>query len=82
MPERGQILVLTGGRPAKRWRRYTTLCQNHHLRPRDQRRPPGTPEPRAARALDMLLDEINAQPPSIPGDKRPITYRIAPQPTV
>jgi len=36
-------------------------------------------EPRAARALDMLLDEINAQPPSIPGDNRPITYRIAPQ---
>ena len=25
MPERGQILVLTGGRPAERWRRYTTL---------------------------------------------------------
>ena len=40
------------------------------------------PEPRAARALDMLLGEINAQPPSIPGDNRPITYRIAPQPMV
>jgi hypothetical protein len=30
----------------------------------------------------MLLDEINAQPPSIPGDNRPITYRITPQPTI
>ena len=40
--------------------------------------PPGTP--RVARAL--LLDEINAQPPSIPGDNRPITYRIAPQPRI
>jgi hypothetical protein len=30
----------------------------------------------------MLLDEINAQPPSIPGDNRPITYRIASQPMV
>ena len=39
-------------------------------------------EPRAARALDMLLDEINARPPSIPGDNRPITYRITPRPTI
>ena len=42
--------------------------------------PPGTP--RVARALALLLDEINAQPPSIPGDNRPITYRIAPQPRI
>jgi transposase-like protein len=39
--------------------------------------PPG--QPRAARALALLTDEINAQPPSIPGDNRPITYHIAPK---
>ena len=32
--------------------------------------------PRVARALAMVIDEINVQPPSIPGDDRPITYRI------
>jgi hypothetical protein len=39
-------------------------------------------EPRLARALDLLTDEINAQPPAIPGDSRPITYRIHPQPRI
>src|SRR6266581_3996722 len=39
--------------------------------------PPG--QPRIARALAMLIDEINHTPPVIPGDNRPITYRIAPQ---
>ncbi len=34
--------------------------------------------PRVARALDLLLDEINAAPPTLPGDIRPITYRLAP----
>jgi hypothetical protein len=36
MPERGQVFVLTGGRPAERWRWYTALypylafiCQDH-----------------------------------------------------
>ena len=33
---------------------------------------------RVARALELLLDEINADPPSIPGDTRPITYQITP----
>ena len=32
--------------------------------------------PRVARALGLLLDEINAAPPSLPGDTRPITYRL------
>ena len=32
-------------------------------------------EPRLARALALLTDQINAQPPPIPGDTRPITYR-------
>ena len=31
-----------------------------------------------ARALDLLLDEINANPPAMPGDTRPITYQITP----
>ena len=42
--------------------------------------PPG--QPRVARALALLTDEINAQPPSIPGDSRPITYHIAPKPGI
>jgi hypothetical protein len=37
--------------------------------------PPGTP--RVARALALLIDEINATPPSLPGDQRPITYQLA-----
>ena len=34
--------------------------------------------PRVTRALALLLDEINATPPAMPGDTRPITYRLAP----
>ena len=34
--------------------------------------------PRIARALELLLDEINADPPATPGDTRPITYQITP----
>ncbi len=36
---------------------------------------PGTP--RVARALTLLIDEINATPPAMPGDTRPITYQLA-----
>jgi hypothetical protein len=36
---------------------------------------PGTP--RVTRALALLIDEINATPPSLPGDQRPITYQLA-----
>jgi hypothetical protein len=36
---------------------------------------PGSP--RLARALALLLDEINSAPPSLPGDHRPITYQLA-----
>ena len=39
-------------------------------------------EPRVARALTLLIDEINTQPPAIPGDTRPITYRLHPQPRI
>src|ERR1039458_2070472 len=34
--------------------------------------------PRIARALELLLDQINADPPAMPGDTRPITYQITP----
>jgi hypothetical protein len=37
---------------------------------------PGSP--RVARALELLLDEINAAPPTLPGDARPITYHLMP----
>jgi hypothetical protein len=33
--------------------------------------------PRVARALALLIDEINATPPVMPGDPRPITYKLA-----
>jgi hypothetical protein len=34
-------------------------------------------QPRVTRALTLLLEEINATPPSMPGDTRPITYQLA-----
>jgi len=37
-------------------------------------RPPDTPK--TARALALLLDEINNTPPRLPGDPRPITYTL------
>ena len=33
---------------------------------------------RVTRALTLLIDEINATPPAMPGDTRPITYQITP----
>jgi hypothetical protein len=36
--------------------------------------------PRIARALALLLEEINATPPRMPGDSRPITYQLAAPP--
>jgi hypothetical protein len=38
--------------------------------------------PRVAGALTLLLDEINHTPPVIPGDNRPITYRITAKPGI
>jgi hypothetical protein len=32
--------------------------------------------PRVARALALLISEINATPPAMPGDTRPITYQL------
>jgi hypothetical protein len=32
--------------------------------------------PKITRALRLLLDELNTTPPHIPGDRRPITYKI------
>ena len=37
---------------------------------------------RIARVLALLIEEINATPPAMPGDNRPITYQIAPQPGI
>jgi len=33
--------------------------------------------PRVARALALLIDQINHTPPAMPGDARPITYKLA-----
>lgn len=35
--------------------------------------------PRLTRALNLLLDEINHTPPTLPGDPRPITYHLTGQ---
>ena len=40
------------------------------------------PAPRIARAMALLIQEINATPPAIPGDHRPITYHLAPKPSI
>ncbi len=32
--------------------------------------------PRVARALHLLTDELNATPACLPGDHRPLTYRV------
>jgi len=39
-------------------------------------------EPRVARALALLTGQINAAPPQIPGDTRPITYQITASPAI
>ena len=41
-------------------------------------RPPDAP--RVTRALALLCDQLNADPPRLSGDERPITYQIAPRP--
>ena len=33
--------------------------------------------PRVAHALELLADELNATPASLPGDHRPLTYQLA-----
>ncbi len=38
--------------------------------------------PRITRALALLIQEINAIPPAMPGDPRPITYHLAPRPGI
>ena len=39
-------------------------------------------EPRVARALALLIDQINATPPQMPGDTRPITYQLTANPAI
>ena len=34
--------------------------------------------PRIARALTLLTDELNNTPAHMPGDRRPLTYRVRP----
>jgi hypothetical protein len=41
---------------------------------------PGTP--RVARALALLIDEINHTPPAMPADPRPITYQLTANPAI
>jgi hypothetical protein len=38
--------------------------------------------PRITRALALLIEEINAAPPRMPGDTRPITYQLAAHPRI
>lgn len=38
--------------------------------------------PRITRALGLLIEEINAAPPCMPGDTRPITYQLATYPRI
>jgi hypothetical protein len=38
--------------------------------------------PRVARALALLIDEINHTPPAMPGDRRPITYHLSANPGI
>jgi hypothetical protein len=38
--------------------------------------------PRITRALGLLIEEINAAPPCVPGDTRPITYQLATHPRI
>jgi len=39
-------------------------------------------EPRVARALTLLIDQVNAVPPRMPGDTRPITYQLTASPAI
>jgi hypothetical protein len=39
-------------------------------------------EPRIARALSLLTDQVNTTPPRMPGDTRPITYQLTANPAI
>jgi len=39
-------------------------------------------EPRVTRALALLIDQVNAVPPRMPGDTRPITYQLTASPAI
>jgi len=67
MRERGQILVLTGSRPAEREQRYTTLYRYRLSSPRplagtpaSTRRPASSPPIRTAASLGVAC-------PAVPG---------------
>ncbi len=63
--------------PSGRPHRWTCRCPSPVYTPDRitvELQKPGAP--RVARALALLIDEINHTPPAMPGDTRPITYRI------
>jgi hypothetical protein len=76
------------GRPAQHLPRRQRRVPHHPAPPTPPRRhitytpksitvaldPPATPK--ITRALRLLLAELNATPPRIPGDNRPLTYKI------
>jgi len=61
---RATILRGTGGTISYTPRRINVALERPH-------------SPRLARALRLLLEEINATPPRLPGDPRPITYSLS-----
>ena len=64
-------------KPSSRHRR------DHRLRPRHDHVTLQRPaEPRVARALALLTDQVNAVPPRMPGDTRPITYQLTANPAI
>lgn len=70
---------------------HRAICVRFGARPTADRRPDlraGTvtldppAAPRITRALGLLIEEINAAPPRMPGDTRPITYQLAAHPRI
>ena len=91
-PQRRALAISPPQRlPARRRRIPRHHPRNHH--PRPGRTITWTPDaitvrleqpgaPRIAGALTLLIDEINATPPAMPGDTRPITYQLTPRPGI
>ncbi len=77
----------TRERPARSLLGSPPSCPPTSLTPTPTGPPPASPAgrcitldhphpPRIARALGLLIDELNTEPPRLPGDHRPITYRL------
>jgi len=39
-------------------------------------------QPRIARSLALLIDQVNVTPPQMPGDTRPIAYQFTVNPAI